>query len=254
MNTMNLKSRSLLNDETVLSFHLVGKRKAQEDALFVSEDKRLLIVCDGVGGNKRGDLASSIVCSHIGKLYKDNHGTVNHDFFVECIHSAKTELDSQVHQDFSLEGLATTIAMVYIGVDHILTFHVGDSRIVYIDKSNKKVWASKDHSIVQELLDNGILQDQKDALTHPLRNRVTRVVQGTGSNTKKKLKVSTSKIKSIHEDDILILCTDGVLENLTSIDLAKRFGKGNTIEQWQDLELFCNDESQDNATALLFEF
>lgn len=247
------ENKSPIGEVTVEYFSDIGRRQYQEDNFYLSKDKKLFIVCDGVGGQVNGHLASETIVLHIGNLYDKHKGKIDSLILNNFISSAKTALNKLVEENNELDGLASTIALCYIGNKSVITCHVGDSRIIFVDRTNEKLWATRDHSVVQDLLDSGVLSSEEEAIFHPMKNKVTRILQGSLKNNEA-LQIDNNEIKCIHPEDIIIICSDGVLEDFTSQMIADQFMTGNYLNKWNYLKHYCSSNSSDNNTAILIKF
>ena len=202
------------------------RREENEDALGVFEIDGgvLAIVCDGLGGNKAGEVASQLSVETISSSFmKSESGN-----YLERITKAVQEANSIIFNKSSsyshLKGMATTAEVLFIQDTKIYWGHIGDSRI-YFFEDNKLKQLTKDHSLVQKLMDNGLLT-LKDAEFHPNKNIITRAL---GDSISAEIDLSESKINP--EDCYLFLvCTDGVTtgvnnEELEEILMLKNLGQ-----------------------------
>jgi serine/threonine protein phosphatase PrpC len=163
------------------AFHMdIGPRKDQEDCLLIQKavyqqkaldgqvadtsPSLLLVVCDGMGGHVEGETASRFVCEA---------------FLKEPRRRLLTEKDMVAQlveiQDQALAALpgnsGTTVAGIWLAHDRILGFNLGDSRI-YRFAPDGLQYISHDHSLVQSLLDDGVITE-KEAFSHPYKNVVS---------------------------------------------------------------------------------
>ncbi|HKI77150.1 MAG TPA: Stp1/IreP family PP2C-type Ser/Thr phosphatase [Ignavibacteriaceae bacterium] len=181
------------------------KRSDNEDYVEVFDmgEGLLAVVCDGLGGNKAGDIASKLAVETIAECFRDYT-----DFdYLERIRIAIQEANKKVieesNKDFDLKGMATTAEVLFVTDDNAYWGHVGDSRIYYC-KNSKLKQLSKDHSLVQKLVDEGYLT-LKEAENHPNKNIIMRAL---GDNLD--LEVDLSKLKIGSGEEKFFLCTDGV--------------------------------------------
>ena len=182
------------------------KRLGNEDSLGIYEIENgiLAIVCDGLGGNKAGDIASRLSVTTVFDFFKSS---AKNDY-LERIKSAVLEANKSVlHKASSsteFQGMATTIEVMFLLENTAYCGHVGDSRMYFLQNGKLKQ-LTKDHSLVQKLLDEGLL-NANEAENHPNRNIIMRAL---GDNFA--VEVDLSKITLNPSDDCLFfLCTDGV--------------------------------------------
>jgi protein phosphatase len=107
-------------------------------------------------------------------------------------------------KEASLNGMATTVEVLFLNEDTAYWGHIGDSRIYYL-KNNKLKQMTKDHSLVQKLVDEGFLT-LKEAENHPNKNIIMRAL---GDNHSIEIDLSKQKLNSKDEYRFFI-CTDGV--------------------------------------------
>ena len=111
--------------------------------------------------------------------------------------------------------MGTTITLVYIGFNHISAAWCGDSRI-YLFQNGKIRWHSEYHSYVAALVKHGEITAQ-EARNHPKRNVITRSLSSYGNASE----IDLYHINDVKENDTLLLCTDGLLEQISEATLSK---------------------------------
>ena len=148
------------------------KRKANEDSLIA--DAPIFAVADGMGGHLAGDRASDAVVTRLAELRGD-------DFIDPTTVEGALELateDIEVVSAGSELGVGTTVTGAVLvledGIPHFAVFNIGDSR-VYRFERNELVQVTVDHSLVQELVDSGLITSAQ-AINHPEGNVITRAV------------------------------------------------------------------------------
>ena len=160
------------------------------------------IVADGMGGHKGGEVASKMVVNHLCEAFKlEQNGDDPARFFQSTIQSANQAVLEKAKDDSEYEGMGTTVVCVVIKGNDAYFAHVGDSRI-YLFRYSKPIFITKDHSVVQDLLDKGLITPA-EAKNHPKKNRILQAV-GTGTIT------PTINRKSLYKGDTLLLCSDGL--------------------------------------------
>lgn len=195
-----------MNFDHVIVSKIGLKRKNNEDAAGVFDVNKglLVIVCDGLGGNKGGEVASSLSVETIYKSFRDSDEP---DYLLRIkvsIEEANELLLDQSDKNSAVSGMATTAEVLFIEDDILYFGHVGDSRI-YEMKNDKIKQLTKDHSLVQQLVDNGILTSV-EAESHPNRNVIVRAIGDS-----EEIEVDLFKMKLNNEDDLkFFVCTDGV--------------------------------------------
>ena len=113
------------------SIHEIGQRSNQEDSI-AQWDDRLFVLCDGMGGHEKGEVASQTVCRSLVKWFEEY---IENDEFTDnqlrdAIEYAYTELDK--YDDGSPKKMGTTLTLLYIHNKGVTAAHIGDSRIYHI--------------------------------------------------------------------------------------------------------------------------
>lgn len=198
---------------------MVGPRKQQEDAITdgktvfqadlltrrngTAAENFLLAVCDGMGGHEAGEIASMFVCE---KLSRTNWRTISPGVVLETL--AIIQREALLYLP---ENSGTTVAGLLAGNSGAIAFNAGDSRI-YRLRPNDIAYISRDHSLVQEMIDQSIIS-RESSIGHPLRNVIE---LGIGPAFESAWNVR--KIH-IHETDLQVpshylLCSDGLTDTM----------------------------------------
>lgn len=190
-----------------LSLSKIGlKRLDNEDAVGVFEiDNGILaVLCDGLGGNKAGEVASQLTIETVRNIFSEDDNTDSLSKIKQAIIESNNAIIKNANADFDLKGMATTAEVLYLKDDTAFWGHIGDSRI-YLLKNSKLKQLTKDHSLVQKLVDEGYLT-MKEAENHPNKNIIMRAL-GDNDN----IEIDLSKQKINPADDVkFFLCSDGV--------------------------------------------
>ena len=231
-----------------------GRRKNNEDYIFpmpctATDTCRLFIVCDGMGGHEDGELASKTVTEAIADYWLVNHQQSNNAQKVNhAIGAAISKLDQLVTDSKGNANMGTTMTLASIGAENILVAHVGDSRIYQIRPNFGIIYQSKDHSLVQTWVDEGLLTPD-EARNHPKSNIITQVIQPYGMAS---LHPEVVALEDIKDGDYLFLCTDGVVESIDDSSLVKILsGQASDNEKMDAIKQICLENSRDNYSAYL---
>lgn len=229
-------------------------RKVNEDYASASINPYgniLLIVADGMGGANKGEVASSILAKHIfnsfrylDKEFKNEKAMSKWAYKV--IKEANEKIYLKASSDPKFKGMGTTLSLVLLVKDKMLTAQVGDSR-VYLLKDNKLEQITTDQTYVNYLI-NAKGMSPEIALTHPKRHQLTNAV-----GTKKILNVDL-QIKDYHGERILV-CSDGLYNNVPLKDLeAIVRGNDSLDKKANQLINFGNfNGGSDNMALILWE-
>ncbi|HHV38029.1 MAG TPA: Stp1/IreP family PP2C-type Ser/Thr phosphatase, partial [Tepidimicrobium sp.] len=231
-------------------------RDRNQDAYFISssETHPLFIIADGMGGHKAGEVASNMAIEIVSnqlvevlqKLTSDEEEIRNE--IRSSIDIANEKIYKRSLIDERLSGMGTTITIAYINRWKVYIGHVGDSR-AYILRKRTLHQLTRDHSLVEELIRNGSISEE-EAKNHPQRNIITRAV-GTNDDVEVDLIVG-----EIYEDDILLLCSDGLSNMLSDDEIEKILLNSSSMgEACENLVELSKDKGGfDNITVLAVKF
>lgn len=234
---------------------VVGHRHINQDFashLFTTQGK-LFVVADGLGGHKGGELASRYFCEALLDAAESKLKQLNRQADTALILLAE-EAAASMSEKISTQqpGLTahTTCAICWLSADNTLTtLHIGDSRIYWF--TNKGIiWQSRDHSVVQTLVDSGIINESQMG-THPTQNALTRSI-AVGKAIKPSFKTHQTKLTN---GDCLLLCSDGFWEMIKQkeiISLAISKKPGSDLNRWINTAINRAKPHSDNVTAQLF--
>lgn len=231
--------------------HEIGGRSNNEDSIFphsVSEEDRLFLVCDGVGGQDKGEIASKLVCNYFNEYFLENEVLIYDKEFLESgLQFVEEKLNDYVKLHPGCNRMASTLTLLYLSetMNEALIGWVGDSRIYHI-RDGEVIYKTKDHSEVQSLIDMGEISEE-EAISHPRKNIITRAVNGTNPT-----RIDQEFIKDIQVNDFLFLCTDGILENLDELKIKEWFKEKNQPETIKSLILEnAHNNTKDNFSMYL---
>ncbi|WP_420101010.1 PP2C family protein-serine/threonine phosphatase [Bosea sp. (in: a-proteobacteria)] len=199
--------------ETGAATHKGLVRQANEDSILASPDIGVWAVADGVGGYEAGQLASSTVTQALesigpavsaGDLVARFQDRINHANF--GIHTLSEERGGAM--------MGSTVAALLIFERSFACLWSGDSR-VYRLRAGQLEQISRDHSEVQELIDNGVLT-REQARTYPRGNVITRAI-GIFDDPGLELRQG-----EIEPGDTFLICSDGLTGHLDDAEIAAR--------------------------------
>jgi len=222
-------------------------RQGNEDSAFVST--QLIAVADGMGGHAAGEVASRIAVKVLEKLaptlaaQEIDEDSVE-DLLMHSLHSIDAEIAAVADEEIEKRGMGTTLTALLIRDNHIALLHVGDSRC-YRLRGNTLEQLSNDHTVIQELLDQGAIS-QAEAVDHPQRSMLTQVLRGDGDVT------PVLQMYELKKGDRYLLCSDGLSGVLTDKEIKVGLKKSDKDEAVK----FLNDATYingapDNVTILI---
>lgn len=165
---------------------------------------KVIAVADGLGGHAGGEIASTLAIKKISTLEKSSLNQRNAETtLVEAYREINNDLALSMKNKSELRGMGTTLTSVVMGKDKTFLAHLGDSR-AYLIRDQRILQLTKDHTVVQELLDQGrISADEVDG--HPQRSFITKALMGSSQNERPDF-VEVD----LNDGDILLLCSDGL--------------------------------------------
>ena len=248
--------KTSLEIDKLHAFSESGKRAVNQDAIFPNMEiwqktDRLFLVCDGVGGSARGEIASHLACDVLRSFFKENRDqTVDREFLQNAVLHTQEKFNGYVRENPAAEKMATTLALAYVKKDSVIIAHLGDSR-VYQFRRGHLLFRTKDHTLVNKLLEEGSLSKEAAAI-HPNRNQITKAIF---ASTSRQLKPTVRELSDIQPGDLFFLCSDGVLEGMNENGLARIItdSKTNCEEKTNRIKTACRTNSSDNYSAILFK-
>ncbi len=192
----------------------VGRtREGNEDSYCVNAELGLYVVADGMGGHDSGEVASQIAVDTIEQQVAQGADLA---LAIERAHQA---IIDGVKQGIGKHGMGTTVVAIQVFEDQYTLAWVGDSRAYLWDQG--LVQLSRDHSLVQMLLDSGQITEA-EARVHPRKNII---YQNLGAEDINDFQVSVKK-GNLYKDQKLILCSDGLSDELDDEAISDIVGRG----------------------------
>lgn len=243
-----------------LSFSLVGQRANNEDTLYpgvgeATEQSRLFLVCDGMGGADKGELASQFVCEELTRYVDDVEPPILDDWHLEqALAQAHQRLYNYLKNNPLLSRMGTTVALLQFHGQGVTVAHLGDSRVAQV-RGGIIIFQTRDHKQVNELVDAGIITTEQ-ARTHPWRNRLTRAAIAHSSRLAEESNRHHAPdvvlITDVQPDDYFLLFSDGVLEQVDEfgLELVLKTDVADTTKLELLLQL-CAGKTSDNYSGHL---
>jgi PPM family protein phosphatase len=224
-------------------------RKLNEDYLgyFQDENKRFYVIADGMGGHNAGEVASKIavetVIDYINSINDIEDGTV---VLKNAITLANENIYKLSQGNEELNGMGTTITIGLIIKDSFFVANVGDSSL-YIIKKDEITKITKDHSLVQQLIDSGSITEE-EAKIHPNKNIITRAL-----GTHAVVEADTFKV-DLQGVIKIIMCTDGLTNEVNTSEMYDIVLKNeNDVSCKKLIELSKQKGARDNISVIIFE-
>jgi serine/threonine protein phosphatase PrpC len=222
-------------------------RQGNEDSGFVSP--QLIAVADGMGGHAAGEVASRIAVKVLQSLTpaltsEDIDEDSIEDLLMHSLHSIDSEISVVTDEDNEKRGMGTTLTALLIRDKYISLLHVGDSRC-YRLRGNTLEQLSSDHTVIQELLDQGAIS-AAEAVEHPQRSMLTQALRGDGDVT------PVLQMYELKKGDRYLLCSDGLSGVLTEKEIKVGLKKSDKDEAVKFLvDATYINGAPDNVTVLI---
>jgi len=223
-------------------------RNQNEDAstFYDLGDSVLAIVCDGIGGNNAGNIASQLVIDSIYPFFEKSVETDPLKKIEEAAVKVNDLVVKAAEMKPEYEGMATTAEILYIKDAIAYWGHIGDSSIFFY-QSGDLIKITKDHSIVQKLMDLGAITSQ-EAKIHPHKNVILKAI---GDKSGFGIDLNFMKLKPKKSWKFL-LCTDGVTGVVDKEELKKLLEKDDLQEISGKLDKIILDRgAPDNFTYVI---
>ncbi|MCB2292037.1 Stp1/IreP family PP2C-type Ser/Thr phosphatase [Clostridium algoriphilum] len=225
-------------------------RKTNEDSVgyFESSDFDIYAVADGMGGHNAGEVASQLAIKVIIEYIKKNHNDLDlKKILSDGIKCANKEIFEMSSQSDALKGMGTTITICFKKQNEMVVANVGDSSCFIIDQNRELLKVTRDHSLVQQLLDNGSITEE-NARTHPNKNIITRAL---GTNELVEVDLFDVDLTNIIK---CILCTDGLSNDVTYSEMYDIIIKNDNEASCKMLvDLSKSKGGRDNISVIVFE-
>lgn len=237
----------------------VGDRALNQDCMAhtMCDEYALFVVADGLGGHKAGEKASKFFCQGMFGLAAKYQQLLHNKPSAQAKVILSAWVDAAVDEMKVLfadnkEGLDshTTCAVLYLDANYTLTAHCGDSR-VYRLSEQEVLWRTKDHSLIQQQLDDGTISE-RDMGLHPEQNQLLRTVNIVKNHT-----AEINVYSPIKKGETFVLCTDGFWEFIKENDLlqlsAPHCSRGKLIKVAKMMHLRARGKG-DNLTVQWLRF
>jgi PPM family protein phosphatase len=191
-------------------------RDGNEDSALISE--YLIAVADGMGGHAGGEVASAIAINTLQQLLPViNDPTIDLDSRADLFLNISYEVDAEIlrvsKEKPELSGMGTTLTALSLSDNQVDLLHIGDSRC-YRFRDNKLEKLSYDHTVMQELLDQGRLTPE-EVFDHPQRSLLTQALMGDSGIDPV---LMSYEVKA---GDKFLLCSDGLTNVLSELEIIK---------------------------------
>ncbi|MEX2565078.1 MAG: protein phosphatase 2C domain-containing protein [Cyclobacteriaceae bacterium] len=235
-------------------FSEIGEKRNNEDYLIPNEhnqegEKKVFICCDGVGGAPSGEIASKIACHSMADYFNHCTDAIYDELFLQnAVDFAREKMAAYESDHPESKGMKTTMTAVGFHQGGAALAWMGDSRIYQVRDGNI-LYQTWDHSYVNTLVEQGLLTAE-ETRTHPQRNIITKTLGASKSDRIPEVKM----IRDLKADDFFLLCTDGLLENITDKKIKKWLRKKENPKEIKEIMLDqCIGQTHDNFSMVLIK-
>ncbi len=213
-------------------FYLTDSGKVRdhnEDSVTIlknDNDEYLLVVADGMGGHRTGEIASSIAITHIGKRFKELSSVGNKVDAINWVKDTVSEINILIYkytEDHPESvGMGTTIVLCIKTKEYLLFGNIGDSS-GFVFKNKKLHKITVDHTLVNMLLASGELTPE-EAKDHPRKNVLMRALGATS-----KVEMDVFDVET--DVDGVLLCSDGLTNMLEEDQISRVLNEKISLEE-----------------------
>ena len=227
--------------------HIGNFRKVNEDRYIVrnlTDGSLLIAVADGMGGVPGGDRASSLAIGAFEAA--DDTVDMGEEMLCRMVMAAHRAVLTYVNKNPHMDGMGTTLTAATIRDGIVVWAHVGDSRL-YLFHNDELQQLTTDHRFITSMIKDGDISAE-EASNHPLRNILD---QCLGCST---IEPEVGNI-GIQADDILLLCSDGLYEDVSDTSIVTILKQDTALETKASLllQIALNNAGKDNITLVLVE-
>ena len=221
-------------------------RNGNEDSALVNGV--LIAVADGMGGHAGGEVASKVAITTLAQILPLlNNDEMDPESLEDFLLSSLLEIDHEIANtadaDDRLSGMGTTLTSIALYRQKAYVLHAGDSR-AYRLRGKEFMQITKDHSVVQELIDSGSITEA-EAATHPQRSVLTNVLMGQGNITPLLIQYD------LKAGDKFLICSDGLNNVVSNSEIHKILNEEDALNKL--ISLTYERGAPDNVTIVIAE-
>ncbi len=228
-----------------------AKRKINQDALLaatINQNGKLYYIfaaADGLGGHRSGEVASQAAIDYIANNLRDVDNYFDFHEMDRFINRVNSDIIKKSVHNPNLSGMATTLTLCILDNQNLSISQIGDSRAYRINDDGIKQ-LTKDHSLVQMLVDEGRISEE-EARLHPQKNVITKAL---GTDSKVNIDLFNYTISA---DDTFLVCSDGLYNMVSEEEIFTIIRKNSPKQAVKKLINLANKNGgTDNITVLVF--
>jgi protein phosphatase len=249
-----MKKKKYLSGNFAFNTNVGRVRLSNEDrarALTNAKGDILLIVCDGMGGQNKGDLAATLAIDLIAEEFEKHHFS----FFSKAygvywisrtIKKANKLIFDESARNPQYEGMGTTVTALLLSKGFYVLGQAGDSR-AYLLKDNKLIQISEDQTYVAYLYRTGQIKKEEMA-THSKRHVLMNAI---GIYPSLNLDIKAMN----YENETILLCSDGLYNNVSHSDIENIIKNSDSVEQKANelIQISNANGGSDNIAVVIWE-
>ncbi len=197
-------------------------RTHNEDSVTIlrnANNEYLMIVCDGMGGHRKGEVASSMAIASLGARFNKISSIGSKLDAVNWLNDSVNEINKSILEYASLNtdstGMGTTLVVALLTKDYLIFGNIGDSS-GFVMKNNHLHKVTKDHTLVNLLVQAGNLTEE-EAKFHPKKNVLMKALGAS-----EKCEIDIFDVAEFNTTiDAILLCSDGLTNMLTNEQIEK---------------------------------
>lgn len=233
-----------------------GPRPYNQDRLAYSysKDSLLLVLADGMGGHRHGEVAAQLAIKTLTDAFQRLAKPLLNSpakFLTDHIQQVHDMIENVTQSENLVESPRTTVVVAVIQRGYLYCAHVGDSRLYHF-RDNHLLYRTEDHSIVQSLYNKGMIGKEEMA-THPYRNKIYNCVGGEVLP-----QIDLSDRIELAEGDTILLCTDGLWGCLSDGKMKQILNENHDVtaatKTLMDAAEQAADEHGDNLSAIALQW
>ncbi len=188
-------------------------RKRNEDAFRLLPDAGIVVLADGMGGHRAGEVASEMAVQKISdalvaQLHQSG-GSTAQGGVRQAVELANQAIFDLSEQSIAYRGMGTTVVAGLFIQNRLFYAHVGDSRL-YLLRRGRLITLTRDHTLLQSLVDQGIFRTQREARAAGISS--SKLIRGVGLGAR--VDVDSAEIE-LEPGDIYLFCSDGLTNMVT---------------------------------------
>ena len=244
-----------------LAFSHIGQRAINQDTVYppvgnADADTSLFIVCDGMGGADKGEVASQLLCNAVsGYAASMDYPVLDAAHLKTALDYAYVAYDRYLSEHPLVNRMGSTLALMQVHRQGVTVAHIGDSRVYQI-RAGRVISQTEDHRQVNDMVADGIITAEQ-AKTHPWRNRLSRAVVAQAAGNEKKTSRSVpdcTLLTDVCAGDYFFLCSDGVMEEIDTPTLETLFSNSEPdVAKLDRILARCAGQTKDNYSGYIIE-